>query len=311
MLKKKGGKLYAFFIDFVTAFPSLNHEILWEKMEKIGISTKFINTCKGFYSYASMAVRTDLGCTEFVEMTKGVMQGETLSSGLFLIFISDLILYLVMFDLKGIGVGGSAEVQALGYADDFVILATSYVELKKKIKVIEEYCIKNELKLNTKKSKILIFHKGNINYNRFQFHFEGVPLEVVKSFTYPGIDFSSSGLFKKHFERVSSSARIAVASTVQLIRSNRIGSWESIEVLYNTLIYNTLTYCSEVWALDFLSEFDKIQANFYKSLFWIPRSCPLSATRVEFRLRHTSVNILRRVFNWADQIYSMNLNRLL
>lgn len=309
-LKKKGGILFAFFIDFVTAFLSLNHKILWEKMEKIGISTKFINTCRGFYDYASMAERTEEGCTEFVEMSKGVMQGETLSSGLFLIFISDLVLILIMFDLKGIGIGGIAEVQALGYADDFVILATSYVEMQKKIKVIEEYCQLNELRLNTKKSKILIFHEGNINYNRFQFRFEGTTLEVVKSFTYLGVDFSSSGLFVKHFERISSTARIAMSSTIQLIRSNKIVSWESIETLYNTLIYNTITYSSEVWGLDFLSEFDKMQANYYKSLFWLSKSCPLYATRVEFRLRHTSVKILKRVLNWADKVHNMKPDRL-
>lgn len=51
-LSKTGGKIYAFFIDFVTVFPSINHELLWEKMEKVGLSRKIINTCKNLYAKA-------------------------------------------------------------------------------------------------------------------------------------------------------------------------------------------------------------------------------------------------------------------
>lgn len=260
-------------------------------MKKIGISTKFINTCKGFYNYACMAIKTKEGNTDFVEMTKGVMQGETLSSSLFLIFINDLILYLIMFDLKGVGEGRNLDIQALGYADDFVILASTYSEMKKKIKVMEEYSFLNELELNIKKSKIMIFHRGGINYHKYKFYYKGSILETVKKFSYLGVNFSSSGLFLNHLQRISSNARIAISSTIQLIRNNRIGSWESIETLYNSLVYNVLTYCSEIWAIDFLGEFDKLQANFYKSLFSLTRSCPLYAIRVEFKLRHTSVKI--------------------
>lgn len=101
MIKRKGGKLFAFFIDFVTAFPFLNHEKMWDKMVNAGSSDKCINTCKSFYNYALTAIRTDQGITSFVEFSKGVLQGETLSADLFLIFINDIIANLIMFELIG------------------------------------------------------------------------------------------------------------------------------------------------------------------------------------------------------------------
>lgn len=83
MLEKKGGKLFAFFVDFVAAFPSLKHEIMWKKMKKMKISDKFINLCKHFYNYAVMAIKKDEGLTDFFDISKGVLQGETLSASLF------------------------------------------------------------------------------------------------------------------------------------------------------------------------------------------------------------------------------------
>lgn len=67
-LREKRGKLFAFFIDFITAFPSLNYKKMWEKMESIGLSDKFINTCKSFYNFASTAIRTDEGMTDFFDI---------------------------------------------------------------------------------------------------------------------------------------------------------------------------------------------------------------------------------------------------
>lgn len=79
-----------------------------------------------------MTIITSSGCTNFVYMAKGIMQGERLSLNLFVIFIDDLIWYLIMYDRKGIEIRSAIEVQALGYANDYIILAASYVEMLKK-----------------------------------------------------------------------------------------------------------------------------------------------------------------------------------
>lgn len=41
-LNKLGGKLYALFVDFRRAFPSVNHNILWRKLSSLGMSSKMI-----------------------------------------------------------------------------------------------------------------------------------------------------------------------------------------------------------------------------------------------------------------------------
>lgn len=228
------------------------------------MSDKFINLCKNFYNYASMAIRNTEGLTDFVKITKGVLQGETLSAGLFLIFINDLIEFLTLYDLKGCKLNNNLKIQALGYADDFVLFATSYQEMLLKIKVIKQYCVLNALKINTNKSKILIFHKGNINYKKYRFCYKNEKIEIVRSFNYLGVEFSTSGLFNKHLKKIASAANLAMSSTVTTLRKNKIGNWKAIEQIYKSLVYNVTTYCSKIWAIESLEFFDNMQANFYK-----------------------------------------------
>lgn len=304
----KGERLFAFFIDFVSAFPSVDHELLWVKMEKNGFSDKFINLCKSFYNIAKMAIRTEQGLTDEVSVTRGVLQGETLSSGLFLNFINDLIEFLINFDLKGVDIDEKNEVQALGYADDFVMFATDFIEMNRKIEVIQLYCEQNLLKINTSKSKMLIFQRGR--HKIYNFSLKNEKIKIVSKFNYLGIEFSRSGLYNTHFNRIKSSANLAIASTIATIKVNKICNWEAITMLCNSLVNNLLTYCSEIWGLWFLKEIDNIQLSFYRNLFWLVRSVPFAAIRTEFRIKHQSVEILKRSLNWLEKVDSMNNKRL-
>lgn len=68
-LSKSGGKIFAFFINCITAFPSIEHELLWIKMKRIGISKKFINICKSLYNKARITIVTENRNTSEVEVS--------------------------------------------------------------------------------------------------------------------------------------------------------------------------------------------------------------------------------------------------
>lgn len=197
-LQKTGGKLFAFFIDFNTAFPSLNHEILWVKLERAGVSKKFINICKSLYNKAKIVIVTEDGMTEEIDVFEGVLQGETLSGELFNAFINDLIIMIIMFELKGVIIETNKEVQALGFADDYVLFASDEQGMRDKIEFVDNYCKENKLSLNIGKSKVVIFHKGNLK--KMKFMYRGKELEIVKSIRYLGIEFSNSGSYLRYFE---------------------------------------------------------------------------------------------------------------
>lgn len=128
------------------------------------------------------------------------------------------------------------ELLGLGYADYYVFFASDYNELRRKMEMPESYCDQNLLELSTEKSKMTIFHKGNINYKKYRFMYKKRKLEIVKSFSYLGIGLSALGVYNAHSERVKSSANLAAAATVGLIKANRVGSWETVGLLFNSMV---------------------------------------------------------------------------
>lgn len=64
-IQKPKEKVYDLFVDLSSAFDSIDHQKLWTKLRKIGLSTKFINTIKQIYSNAKAKIRTNEGFGEF------------------------------------------------------------------------------------------------------------------------------------------------------------------------------------------------------------------------------------------------------
>ena len=75
------------------------------------------------------------------------------------------------------------KINALMYADDLIIISESKEGLQKQINKLEEYCAKWKLNINNKKTKVMIFNRGNklINNN---FQTSNGTIENVKEFKY-------------------------------------------------------------------------------------------------------------------------------
>ncbi|CAG7817470.1 unnamed protein product, partial [Allacma fusca] len=58
-LNDNNGKLYALFIDFKQAFPSIDHNLLWKTLNDIGTSGKIIRILQNLYAKASTKVRVE------------------------------------------------------------------------------------------------------------------------------------------------------------------------------------------------------------------------------------------------------------
>uniref|UniRef100_T1H9R8 Reverse transcriptase domain-containing protein n=1 Tax=Rhodnius prolixus TaxID=13249 RepID=T1H9R8_RHOPR len=96
---------------------------------------------------------------ETVNVTQGVLQGDSLSPLIFSLFISDLIVHLKNSDCNGVNVDHHTEITALMYADGLVLLDDNWAAANKKLKSLSVYCHQNYLTVNPDKSKILIFKR--------------------------------------------------------------------------------------------------------------------------------------------------------
>ena len=183
-------KLYVCFVDFEKAFDSVWHKGLFTKLENYGIKGKTLDIITDLYRKTQCSIKKQNNITSFFEYKKGVRQGCPLSPILFNLYINDLIEIINKNTSEDIHLNTVNKINALLYADDLVLISPSKEGLQKQIDTLTEYCKTWKLKINSKKTKSMVFNRGN-NIIKTNFTVNGIPIENVKRFTYLGFTISS------------------------------------------------------------------------------------------------------------------------
>ena len=76
------------------------------------------------------------------------------------------------------------------YADDLVLISRSKEGLQRQIDTLQDYCQKWKLDINIKKTKTMIFNRGN-KIIKADFNVAGAKIDNVKSLTYLGFTISA------------------------------------------------------------------------------------------------------------------------
>ena len=202
--------MYALFVDFARAFSSAPHDKLWNTLYALGVSSKIINVLQNLYSSARTVIRLHKGHSGPVDMTLGLLQGDSLSPLLFALYISDIEKILQESEADDIAITHKKAVHVLLFADDTVVLAPHVGALKKKIKVLECYFDSLGISVNIEKTKVVIFRKGGRVEKSICFEFKGNVIEIVPSYVYLGIIMLSSAIFRLQVEKAKVKAKQAL-----------------------------------------------------------------------------------------------------
>ena len=137
------------------------------------------------------AVKLNAKVSDYFEVSLGVKQGEPLSPLLFILFINDVHAGLIGNNDDSV-VNGLTITQIciilLLFADDMVLFSKDPEELQLLLNKLHVYSCEWGLKVNTAKTKILVFHKRRMNID-FIWIYNGENLEIVESFCYFGMKF--------------------------------------------------------------------------------------------------------------------------
>ena len=308
-LQKPKEKLFAIFIDFKQAFTSVNHAILWNKLRVMGLSTKMLNIIISIYKNSQMYVKKEGVISQAIPITVGVLQGEILSPTLFALFISDFEEFLRERGCRGVSMSLLIDILTLAYADDLVVLSESSAGMKTIIKALWDYCKINKLSINIKKTKIIIFKKGVREVSKLKFYFGESEIEVVREYTYLGIPFYYTGLYEKATKSICYKSQLATNATVSLLKTTRIESWRKVVEIFESLVTSTLIFASPVWSLNYLSELEKIQLQFFKKLLHLPLNTPSYAIRIDLDRPHIALKIFRITLKWLKKVSNMHDDR--
>ena len=86
--------LYLLYIDFSSAFNTIDRDKLLRTMKDLGFTQDAIHVINDLYTDAKTKIRLPYAETEAININRGTIQGDTLSPFLFLVFIEPLLRWM-------------------------------------------------------------------------------------------------------------------------------------------------------------------------------------------------------------------------
>ena len=183
--KLKRQSTFAAFIDFTKAYDSIDRNLLFTKLENLGLNGRIYKAIKSLYDSVKSSVRINGLKTEFVDANCGLKQGCILSTLFFNLYVNDLVIKINSLNI-GIDIDGEI-VSVMLYADDLVLLATKEEDLQILLNQLNDWCQNNRININEQKSNIVHFRPISVSQTDFSFKCGSKTLDVVNQYIYRGI----------------------------------------------------------------------------------------------------------------------------
>jgi Reverse transcriptase (RNA-dependent DNA polymerase) len=238
------------FIDLAKAFDTVDHHILFEKLNFIGIRGKALDLIVNYLSDRQQSVKIGEINSSYKQILMGVPQGTILGPLLFILYIYDLLCRM-------------PDDQILSYADDTALIASaeSWEETESQINfmlsVISNWMALNKLSLNYEKTVFMCF--GN--------YIDSVPQKIyvkiknkilkrVEQYKYLGIIFDFNMKWDSHVQYIISKTKYLTYVFYHLVKSLSI---ETLLLIYYAFFNSIATYGIIAWG-GCLFKYNKISA---------------------------------------------------
>ena len=171
-------------------FDTVPWERLFQRLQSLGVPTEMIWAIYALYETVTGRVGCPGGISETIASTIGLKQGCPLSPTLFGLYIDEIFDYILRAGGQGSDLAGTP-VHIMLYADDIVLISVSLEGLQRHLGALDDFCIQRGLTVNLGKTKIMIFHTSSAVRSAATFTATGGRVEVVTSYVYLGVTFTS------------------------------------------------------------------------------------------------------------------------
>lgn len=259
LLKGETKPVYAVFIDFRKCFDNVRRtSLISELIESYNIRGKLLRTIYDILKETHVYIDNSQEMSGKLLQNKGVIQGDSCSPLLFVLFANRLLKILSRTNLR-----------AIMYADDLVCLTTDPEELQRALQRISLWCADTGMEVNQDKTFVMKFRRGG-RFGNNKFYYNRMPLKVVNTFTYLGIGLTPGLSFRKHFE----SLKAKTAASLHLLRNIQLIPLDLCFKIFTMKIIPIATYClraiSSYLKLEDLKDLDRIKAKFLKAAVGLP-----------------------------------------
>ena len=293
------------FLDLSKAFDKVPHDLLWDKLARMGFHPTFIRVLQSLYKDTYVTILVN-GCpTEKVYVRSGVKQGCPLSPLLFTLFICD-IGQLLQQAHTGALIRGII-ISALLFVDDLIIIGRNREKAEWLLTACQYHFELNGLEINCSKTNILSKENvinQNISLQSTYYKTTVGEIELKEKYKYLGVNVSlgkAADIFRFHRKIIVSRLR----SYAGLILSMARNSYDPIEVgeaLWKSVALESTLYGIQIISVNkqILSQLDSIQATFAADLMGVNRSASHVGILREFGWNPISSLVMERKLQyWA------------
>ena len=314
--------LYTCFVDFSKAFDSICRQSLIEKLRNIGINGDFLQIIKSIYETTTNSVIYKNAISEKFVSNIGVKQGDILSTMLFNLYINDLPSSLTSDSNDPIYIDNTIATSCLKFADDLTLMSTSKEGLQKCLNNLESYCDKWKLKINTKKTKVLIFNRQGSLITKHPFLYKQKRIEVVREYKYLGFVFACSGSTNAGITNLINQAKKAWFSIQHYLSSSKNKNIDTYLKLFDSLVKPILLYACEAWAdslkidnniknLLLKNKLEKFQLTVLKQLLTVSRKTTNLSILLELGRYPITINMQYQAIKYFLRMSYLDKDRLL
>ena len=307
--KHRKKKIYACYIDFSKAFDRIWRPGLLLKLRNNHISSKFINLLNKMYNQLECRVKLSGELSSSFKSHIGTRQGCPLSATLYNIYTNDLPKILKNNKCKPVKLNKTS-LNCLMYADDIVVLSETSDGLQKALKLIDQFCCRWRLKINTDKSKVMIFNNRKEKMSAF---LNNTLLEQANKYCYLGVILTPTGSFLQTLEYLHDKATRAYFSIHSSLKRIQCFSVQTYLKIFNSVIIPILTYSSELWGAYFKRNgftslnnlfknesqlIEKLHNRFCKTILKVKKTTSVFACRAELGQYPIIINILNKMLSY-------------
>ena len=225
------------FVDLAKAFDTIDHNILFGKLERYGIRGLPLNLIRSYINDRKYKVKIGNTFSALTTSNIGTAQGSVLAALFFLIYVNDLPKFL-------------KQSHPIIYADDTTIciknpsLRIALDQCNTELQNLSDWCKANKLTINLNKSYFMLICNRSLPNLEIQIKIDNTIIRQVETHKFLGVTIDRKLKFNYHISEISKKISKSIGIMYKL---SAFLPPSTLQNLYYALVHSHLMYCNALW----------------------------------------------------------------